>query len=340
MSSKRLRTVEGHISHTQDELAFSAPPTPTLSIAGSSTKIPVRRVYCVGRNYYDHGVEMGGNPDREPPFFFLKPADAVVDTSLCAKIPYPHACENFHFECEMVLVINTPDGKPIGNVRAGGADKYIYGYAVGIDLTRRDLQKEAKDMRRCWSSSKGFDLSAPIGAVSLASSLPSKLDDAMMELTVNGESKQRSSLEKMIWKNNEIIAHLSSLWDLCPGDVIFTGTPAGVGPLVSGDTVHATVAGLEPCSFTVGKKLTHYNAGQVDGMVWPAFGGLETEQMALDLIEKFSGVSKPTDVWVATYPKCGTTWTHQIALLLLNGGDSSAWCVPPQLHFSAPPTLI
>ena len=113
------------------ELAFAAPPTPTLSIAGSSAKIPVRRVYCVGRNYWDHGIEMGGNPAREPPFFFLKPADAVVDTSLAgvggAEVPYPHASENFHFECEMVLVINTPDGKPIGNVRGQGATDRGFG---------------------------------------------------------------------------------------------------------------------------------------------------------------------------------------------------------------------
>ena len=170
----------------------------------------------------------------------------------------------------------------------------------------------------------------------------------MMELTVNGVSKQKSGLAKMIWKTNEIVAHLSKLWDLCPGDVIFTGTPAGVGPLVVGDKVDATVAGLEPCSFTVAKPVAHYNAGQVKGIVWPAFGGLQTEEKALTLIDEFSAHLKPTDVWVATYPKCvhvllllmrpssdasffrcGTTWTHQICLLLLNNGDSSAWSGDP-----------
>lgn len=254
MPNKRARVQGGQ---DDKELAFAPPPVTTLSIAGGGGKIPVRRIYCVGRNYYDHGLEMGGDPDREPPFFFLKPADAAVDTSRCGEVAFPSMSQNVHFECELVIVINTPDGRPIGNVRPQGAEKYIYGYAVGIDLTRRDLQKEAKNMRRCWSASKGFDQSAPVGAVTLTSSLAAEgLGDAQMELTVNGDSKQKSGLSKMIWKSNEIVGHLSKLWDLCPGDVIFTGTPAGVGPLVVGDRVHATVAGLQPCSFTVRAELS------------------------------------------------------------------------------------
>jgi 2-keto-4-pentenoate hydratase/2-oxohepta-3-ene-1,7-dioic acid hydratase in catechol pathway len=150
---------------------FDPAPPASLSIVhrpescGTQNKIPVHRVYCVGRNYWDHGVEMGGNPEREPPFFFMKPADAVVDVSgVRDEVSFPAATADLHFECEMVLVINTPDGRPVGNVKKESAAKYIYGYAVGIDLTRRDLQKEAKQMRRCWSASKGERVAAVLGA--------------------------------------------------------------------------------------------------------------------------------------------------------------------------------
>ena len=180
--SKRVRVGELDEDGLEDaglRLAFPAPVVSTLSIhhpedsaaRGTQDKIPVHRIYCVGRNYWDHSIEMGADPEREPPFFFMKPADSVVDTSVKDEVAYPASTSCLHYETELVLVINTPDGLPVGNLNPKNARDYVYGYAVGIDLTRRDLQKQAKELRRCWSASKGFDQSAPIGPVTLSSDL-------------------------------------------------------------------------------------------------------------------------------------------------------------------------
>jgi len=218
-------------------LVFAPPPTTTLAMHGSAERFPVRRVYCVGRNYWDHGIEMGGDPEREPPFFFAKPTDAAVDVSGGGSIvPYPTCTSDLHHELELVVALG-PEGK-------------IFAYGVGIDLTRRDMQAKAKEMRRPWDASKGFDMSGPIGALTPASAW--SVDGKSMELKVNGEVRQRTELAKLIWKVPEVVSRLGELFKLEAGDILFTGTPAGVAALKPGDNVHATVDGLEPCIFKVG----------------------------------------------------------------------------------------
>jgi fumarylpyruvate hydrolase len=203
---------------------------------------PVRRVYCVGRNYADHAREMGGDPDREPPFFFGKPADAVVPSGLSddSSIPYPLATKNLHYEIELVVAI----GRSGVKIAQADALSYVFGYAVGIDLTRRDLQQAAKDRRGPWDSAKGFDQSAPIGPISPASTV-GHLSDSSIWLTVNGEKRQAGNLQQMTWTVPEVISMLSNEFHLQPGDLILTGTPSGVGPIVAGDTVRGGIDGLE-----------------------------------------------------------------------------------------------
>ncbi|CAE8621017.1 unnamed protein product [Polarella glacialis] len=227
---------------------FVVPPpvTPVLAVDGGG-QFPVRRIYCVGRNYWDHGIEMGGDPSREPPFFFHKPSDAAVDVSgEAAELPYASQTENFHFEGELVLAI----GLQGQDVSVEAAPGLIWGYGVGVDLTRRDLQEEAKKTKRPWCTSKGFDSSAPVGALVPASKVGS-LQGKTITLCVNGVQKQHSELEKMIWSPAEIISYLSAFHRLEPGDIIFSGTPAGVGPLKVGDLCEVTVDGLPPCRFKV-----------------------------------------------------------------------------------------
>lgn len=208
---------------------FPPAPTPSLPIAGSGARFPVRRILCVGQNYAAHAREMGH--DRAEPFFFTKPADAVVADG--AHPTYPTATENLHHEVELVCAVG-PDG--------------IVGWAVGCDLTRRDLQAEAKQAGRPWDAAKGFDQSAPCAAVA-----PGALPDpaAPISLSVNGEVRQSGRLDDMIWSPDEILAKARELWDVRAGDLIFTGTPEGVGPLNPGDRVEATIGGLPTLSFTV-----------------------------------------------------------------------------------------
>src|SRR5688572_13404120 len=203
---------------------IAAPIAPSVEVKGTRDRFPVRRIFCVGRNYAAHAREMG-NDDREPPFFFTKPADAVVANG--AVIPYPLRTANFHHEAELVVAL----GGAGANVPAAKANSLIYGYAVGIDLTRRDLQSDAKDNGRPWDTSKGFDRSAPIAAIRPVAA-GAILERARIWLTVNGKTKQDANIADMTWKVPEIIAELSTLFELAPGDLIFTGTPAGVGPLV------------------------------------------------------------------------------------------------------------
>jgi len=211
---------------------------PTVEIAGSAHRYPVRRIYCVGRNYAEHAREMGHDPDRDPPFFFMKPADAVVPSG--SSIEYPLATANLHYEMELVVAI----GKSGTSIDQANANDHIYGYAVGIDLTRRDLQVEAKNMGRPWDAGKGFDESAPISAIHPVSEIGHPTSGRIW-LAVDGETKQDSDIAKLIWNVPEVIAHLSGLYALEPGDLIYTGTPAGVGPVVAGNTITGGVDGVD-----------------------------------------------------------------------------------------------
>ncbi|MBI1170307.1 FAA hydrolase family protein [bacterium] len=229
------------MSEHAEPLVFAAPPAVTLPVFGTNARFPVRRIFCVGRNYADHGIEMGGDPTREPPFFFTKPADSLVESG--ATIPYPPATQDFHFEGELVVAL----GKGGTDVTEAEAPALVWGHAAGNDLTRRDLQAEAKAMRRPWDMSKGFDRSAVIGLIHPGATLP----DGVLRLTVDGTVRQETRLSMMIWDVAGIIAHLSRLVTLAPGDLIYTGTPAGVGALQRGQTCTVSVDGLSPASVTI-----------------------------------------------------------------------------------------
>lgn len=227
--------------------AFAPAPIPTIAIANSEERIPVRRIFCIGRNYAAHAREMGRDPDREPPFFFLKPADAVVDDG--ATIPYPPETENFHYEAELVVVIGTGGEK----ISEEDALSHVWGYAIGNDLTRRDLQLAARELGRPWDTGKGFDRSAPIAPAHPVRQV-GHLSQGSIRLTVNGEVKQNADLSDLIWSVPEIISILSHSMAFCPGDLIMTGTPAGVGPLVAGDTCVVSIDGLGTLTTTIGPR--------------------------------------------------------------------------------------
>lgn len=219
-----------------------APPAPAaVPIAGSQDAFPVRRVYCVGRNYAAHAREMGFDPDREPPFFFCKPADAVVPVANghTLELPYPPETANLHYEIELVAAI----GKGGANIAVGDALQHVWGYAVGLDMTRRDLQMKMREAGRPWELGKAFDQSAPIGPLHPASAVPN-IHQAAIWLQVNGADKQRSDIGKLIWSVAETIAYLSKYFRLEAGDLIYTGTPEGVGPVVRGDNMTGGVDGL------------------------------------------------------------------------------------------------
>lgn len=218
------------------------PHVPVVSVHGSERDFPVHRIYCVGKNYADHAREMGGDPAKEPPFFFSKPADAVAHKM--AQLPFPGRTVNLHHEVELVVAI----GREASQVDVSQAASCIFGYAVGVDLTRRDLQADAKQAGRPWDVAKGFDNSAPVSAIHPVSEL-GHLEGAQISLSVNGERRQHGNLRDMIWSVPEIIAELSSYFTLKPGDLVFTGTPAGVGRLQPGDTVSAEIEGLDSLSF-------------------------------------------------------------------------------------------
>jgi len=220
-----------------------APPAPSVEVRGTRERFPVRRIFCVGRNYAAHAREMG-NDDREPPFFFTKPADAIVPSG--SSVPYALRTANFHHEAELVVAL----GSGGTNVPVAKANSLVYGYAVGIDLTRRDLQAEARDHGKPWDTSKGFDRSAPIGAIRPVSA-GGLIDSARIWLSVNGKIRQDANVAEMTWKVPEIIAELSTLFELAAGDLIYSGTPAGVGPLVRGDSVEAGIEGLDPVTIRI-----------------------------------------------------------------------------------------
>ena len=213
---------------------------PTATIEGTNDRFPVRRIFCVGQNYADHVREMGGDPERSPPIFFTKPADAIVESG--SVLSFPSRTDDLHHEVELVVAL----GAGGRNVAAADAERLIFGHAVGIDLTRRDLQAEARKSGKPWDMAKGFDQSAPLGAIKLGAPPVS----AKMSLTVEGEVRQSGDLGDMIWSVAEIIAELSTYVALAGGDLIFTGTPAGVGPVRRGETVRATIDGVEPVEVT------------------------------------------------------------------------------------------
>jgi len=219
------------------ELVFPA-PEPALLPVIDGRAFPVRRIYCVGRNYAEHAREMGADPTREPPFFFTKPRDGVATAY---EVSYPPATLDLHFEAELVLAI----GQGGTDIPAAAGGDHVFGCAVGVDLTRRDLQAAAKKAGRPWDTAKGFDQSAPIGPIT-----PGLAElSAPISLEVNAERRQDAVLSDMIWAPGEIIAHLSALFRLEPGDLIFTGTPAGVGPVQRGDRIRAAIGGLATLEF-------------------------------------------------------------------------------------------
>lgn len=222
---------------------FNPMPVVGIPVKDNDALFPVRRIYCVGRNYAAHAREMGFDPDREPPFFFCKPNDAEsivpVPAGETVTIPYPSLTSNYHYEIELVVAIGK-DGK---NISVEQAADYIYGYAVGLDMTRRDLQMTQREKGRPWEVGKAFDYSAPVGPIHRLADV-GELNAADIHLTVNGETQQRSDITHLIWNVAETIANLSTLFELKQGDLIFTGTPEGVGAVVSGDEMRADVDGL------------------------------------------------------------------------------------------------
>jgi fumarylpyruvate hydrolase len=228
------------------EFVFQPPARASVEIAGTEQRFPVHRIYCVGRNYADHVREMGSDPKAEPPVFFTKPADAIVASG--APVPYPPRTDNLHYEVELVVAI----ARAGRNIAASQALAHVFGYAVGNDLTRRDLQAAAKKKGLPWDTGKAFDASAPIAPIRPASL--GHVERGRIWLSVNGETRQQSDVSEMIWSVPEIIAELSTLFELKAGDLIYTGTPAGVGALKPGDRIECGVEGLELLRTPIGPK--------------------------------------------------------------------------------------
>lgn len=226
---------------------FTPADVASLPVVGSPERFPVHRIYCVGRNYEEHAKEMGFT-GREPPFFFLKPADTLlpVEAGTTGEMPYPTLTSNLHHEIELVVAI----GKAGKNIRAADAAEYIYGYALGLDMTRRDLQNEMKKQGRPWCIGKGFEHAAPIGPVTPVAQA-GDVEKAPIALQVNGVDRQRSTVAQLIWNIAETIEHLSAAWELQPGDLIMTGTPEGVSAVVRGDLLEGTLEGLTPLSVRI-----------------------------------------------------------------------------------------
>ena len=226
---------------------FDLAPLPTVAVAGSDRRFPVGRVFCVGRNYEAHAREMGHDPNREAPFFFTKFPQSVVPSG--STIPYPPKTGNYHHEAELVIAI----GKAGAGLDPKSALSIVFGYAAGLDMTRRDLQGEAKDKGRPWDLGKNFAFSAPIGTIRPVEG-HGHVDAASIELTVNGIVKQKADVKELIWNCAEVISHLSQFERLLPGDLIYTGTPAGVAAVVAGDVLVLTIAGLEPLTIRIGER--------------------------------------------------------------------------------------
>lgn len=222
-------------------LVFPPAPAATVPVAGTDQAFPVHRIYCVGRNYAAHAREMGFDPNREPPFFFCKPADAVVYVApgTTGSFPYPSETKNCHYEMELVVAI----GQGGRDIPVEKALDHVYGYALGLDMTRRDLQIKMRDAGRPWDIGKAFDHAAPIGPIHRAAEVGHLVKGAIW-LKLNGESKQKGDLSDLIWSVAETVAYLSKFFELVPGDLIYTGTPEGVGAVVKGDKLHGGIDGL------------------------------------------------------------------------------------------------
>jgi len=233
---------------SQATYLWTPPAQPSLPVRGRSERLPVNRIFCVGRNYHAHAVEMGAPVDKANarPFYFTKTPSALVESG--ATVPYPCGTQNYHYEMELVVVI----GKPGFRVTQADAPSLIYGYAAGLDMTRRDLQLVARDKGRPWDLGKDFELSAVCAEVVPAEGL-GVLAEGAIELKVNGETKQQSDLAMLIWNIPEIIADLSEFYHLQPGDLIYTGTPEGVGAVKSGDRISGSVAGVGEIALTIGQ---------------------------------------------------------------------------------------
>lgn len=229
---------------TDPVYAFPPKPQTSLAIAGSDARVPVRRVYCVGRNYADHALEMGGDPSRELPFFFQKNGDNLNQSG---EMAYPSQTADLHHEIELAVVLHS-GGRDIA---AAAAMAHVYGYAVSLDMTRRDLQAVAKKAGRPWEAAKAAEGSAPIGLIQPASTLRQDITKAAIRLQVNGTERQSARIDAMIWSIPEIIAHLSQLFTLAAGDVILTGTPAGVAACRQGDRLHGEIDGLPALDLTI-----------------------------------------------------------------------------------------
>ena len=225
------------------EFVIAPSERPSLPVEGSSARFPVRRIYCVGQNYSAHAREMGADPTRQPPFFFSKPPDAVRAPGQA--VPFPLATSNLHYEVELVVALKAGGA----NVTPEQALSLVFGYAVGVNLTPRDIQADARKAGRPWDAAKGFDASAPTGVLRRAEGQPPP--SGRIQLTVNGQTKQDAKLTDMIWDVAGIISEASKLWRLEPGDLIFTGTPEGVGPLVRGDRVQGSIEGVGEVAFTL-----------------------------------------------------------------------------------------
>lgn len=222
---------------------IDAPEQASLAVSGSKERFPVRRIYCVGRNYVAHVREMGGDEGRDPPIFFQKPADSVVESG--STISYPTITENFHHEMEMIIALKSGGY----NIAESDALNHIWGYGTGLDMTRRDIQGNGKP----WEIAKSFDQSCPCGPLSPVEKV-GHISKGAIKLTVNGEAKQESDIELLIWRVPEIIANLSTLFELKAGDIILTGTPHGVGPVQPGDELVGTIDGLEPLTVKIGER--------------------------------------------------------------------------------------
>ena len=230
------------------QYAIAAWDLPAVPVAGGQQQFPVRHVFCVGRNYAEHAKEMGGDATKEPPFFFTKAADAIVPVvpPAVGRIAYPMATHNLHHELELVVAI----GRSGANVAAADAQALVFGYAVGLDMTRRDLQNEMREKKRPWDIGKSFAQAAPIAPISPVAQT-GMLARGEVTLRVNGETRQHGDLSDMIWDVPHMIEFLSRLYRLEPGDLIFTGTPSGVGPLVAGDRLDGRIANLTPLSIEI-----------------------------------------------------------------------------------------
>jgi fumarylpyruvate hydrolase len=239
------RGTEGMPASEKAAYLFAPPPQATVAVAGERLAYPVHRIFCVGRNYVEHAKEMGAEVDREAPFYFTKPSTAIVQSG--ATIPYPLGTRNYHYEMELVVAL----GAPAHELPAERAMEAVLGYAPGLDMTRRDLQQEAKTKGRPWDFGKAFEQSAIIGTITRKEAF-GEIGDQRIALEVNGAVRQQARLSDMVWSVPELISHLSRYYHLGPGDLIYTGTPAGVGAVQASDRLIGTIDGLAPLTLTIG----------------------------------------------------------------------------------------